>query len=56
MACPLHDWRIELASGEAVAPDEGCTHSYPVEVRDGRVLLQLASPAARATASEEAET
>lgn len=57
VACPLHDWRIELASGEAVAPDEGCTHSYPVMVSDGRVLLQLAGPApAHAPASQEAAT
>lgn len=55
VACPLHDWRIELASGEAVAPDEGCAHTYPVTVSDGRVFLHLASPAAaRAPTSEEA--
>jgi nitrite reductase (NADH) small subunit len=55
VACPLHDWRIELGSGEAVAPDEGCTHTYPVTVSDGWVFLQLAgADADRPAASEEA--
>jgi len=38
---PLHNWRIDLASGEARAPDEGCTRSYPVKVENGRVYLGL---------------
>ena len=25
VACPLHNWTIALVSGEAAAPDEGCT-------------------------------
>lgn len=41
VACPLHNWCIELASGCAVAPDEGATHSYPVKVEEGMVYLQL---------------
>jgi len=42
VACPLHNWRIELADGIAVAPDEGCTATYPIR-RDGeRLLLGLA--------------
>lgn len=39
--CPLHDWCIQLESGEAVAPDEGLTGTYPVRVIDGRVQLQI---------------
>ncbi|MFB6261957.1 MAG: nitrite reductase small subunit NirD [Thiohalorhabdaceae bacterium] len=55
VACPLHDWRIELASGEAVAPDEGCTHTYPVSVSEGRVYLQLPNRVgAHAPSPEEA--
>ncbi len=42
VACPLHDWKIHLDSGLAVAPDEGCAAAFPVEVRDGRVFLKLA--------------
>ena len=41
VACPLHDWKIKLVSGEAVAPDEGCTAAYPVKVEDGKVYLNL---------------
>ena len=25
VTCPLHNWKIDLASGEALGPDEGCT-------------------------------
>ena len=35
VTCPLHNWNIELESGEAVAPDEGCAASYPVKIDDG---------------------
>lgn len=41
VACPLHDWRIRLDTGEAVAPDEGCAARYPVRVEDGIVRLRL---------------
>lgn len=42
VACPLHDWKIALDTGIAVAPDEGCAARYPVRVVDGRVSLSLA--------------
>lgn len=41
VTCPLHNWKIDLASGQAKAPDEGCSRSYPVKVENGRVLLGL---------------
>jgi nitrite reductase (NADH) small subunit len=41
VACPLHGWNIGLADGCAVAPDEGCTQTFPSRVEDGEVLLQL---------------
>lgn len=41
VACPLHDWKINLDSGIAVAPDEGCAASFPVRVTDGVVELSL---------------
>lgn len=41
VACPLHDWKIKLDSGHAVAPDEGCAASYPVRVEGDVVLLSL---------------
>ncbi len=39
VACPLHNWSIELGSGCALAPDEGCTRKFTVKVENGDVLL-----------------
>ncbi len=39
VACPLHDWVIELRSGLALAPDCGRAKTYPVRVEDGVVWL-----------------
>jgi len=41
VACPLHDWKIDLDSGLAVAPDEGCAARFPVRVSDGGVSVWL---------------
>lgn len=41
VTCPLHDWVIDLASGEAMGPDEGKTASFPVRVEEGEVLLGI---------------
>lgn len=39
VACPLHNWNIGLEDGCAVAPDTGCTKSFPIRVEGGAVLL-----------------
>jgi nitrite reductase (NADH) small subunit len=39
VSCPLHNWRISLATGEAQGEDKGCTPTIPVKVDGGRVLL-----------------
>lgn len=44
VACPLHNWTIDLDSGRAAAPDEGCTQRFAVRVEAGRVLLDLVTP------------
>lgn len=41
VTCPLHNWKIDLASGNALGPDEGCVNVFPVKVEDGKVFLQL---------------
>ena len=41
VACPLHNWCIDLSTGGAIAPDEGATQRYPVKVEDGVVYLNL---------------
>jgi nitrite reductase (NADH) small subunit len=38
VACPLHDWKISLVTGEALAPDKGCVPTIPVRVVAGRIL------------------
>jgi nitrite reductase (NADH) small subunit len=43
VACPLHNWSIELSSGCALAPDEGCTQRFAVRVGQGRVHLEAAA-------------
>ena len=41
VACPLHNWSIDLASGEPMGADrgKGCAPVVPLEVRDGRLFL-----------------
>ena len=46
VTCPLHNFVIELASGQAVAPDEGCTRSHPAKVESGKVFLAVKQVAA----------
>ncbi len=48
VACPLHNWSIDLKTGEAIAPDEGCSHSYPVKVENG--VITIAASAANIAA------
>ncbi|NIQ94543.1 MAG: nitrite reductase small subunit NirD [Desulfuromonadales bacterium] len=48
VACPLHNWSIDLKSGEAVAPDKGCSHSYPVQVENG--VIAIAAPVSNVAA------
>lgn len=39
VACPLHNWTIQLVDGRATAPDEGSTPRFAVKVEDGEVFL-----------------
>ena len=41
VACPLHNWSIELKTGDAVAPDAGCTKRFPVKFDGGDVFVEL---------------
>ncbi len=42
VTCPLHNWVIRFADGQAQEPDEGCARTVPVRVQDGRILLGMA--------------
>jgi nitrite reductase (NADH) small subunit len=39
VACPLHNWTIQLNDGCAKAPDEGCTVGFKVKVEHEQVYL-----------------
>jgi nitrite reductase (NADH) small subunit len=41
VSCPLHDWKIQLDTGLAVAPDEGCAARFPVKLEGGMIHLSL---------------
>lgn len=49
VACPLHNWTIGLCTGQAAAPDEGCTPKFAVKVEEGQVYLQTQELANHAT-------
>ena len=48
VACPLHNWVIDLASGQPMGADagKGCTPVVPIRVVEGRVLVSLPQPLA----------
>ena len=52
VACPLHNWTIGLCTGQAAAPDEGCTPRFAVQVIDGVVHLNAHELATHATGLE----
>ena len=56
VACPLHNWTIALGTGEAQAPDQGCTARFAVWVEAGLVHLDADELATRATHAELATT
>ena len=41
VTCPLHNWKIDLASGEALGADEGCTNVFLAKVENGTVYIAL---------------
>jgi nitrite reductase (NADH) small subunit len=41
VTCPLHNWIIDLTTGEAMAPDKGCAPPIAARVLQERVLLLL---------------
>jgi nitrite reductase [NAD(P)H] small subunit len=48
VTCPLHNWVIDLASGEATGADRGSVPCVQLRVKDGRIQLAamaLSAPA-----------
>lgn len=54
VTCPMHDWVIDLASGEATGPDEGRTAAFELRIEGGRLRVRV--PAADGTAIDLART
>ena len=46
VTCPLHNWKIDLTSGEAMGPDEGCANVFATKVENGMVYIDFAMAAA----------
>lgn len=43
VTCPLHNWKIDLASGEALGADEGCVNTFSTKIENGMVFIQALS-------------
>jgi len=41
VACPLHNWNIDLVSGEVQGPDNGCSRTVAVSVNGDVIRLQM---------------
>lgn len=41
VTCPLHNWDIDLESGEALGNDTGCTNVYETKIEDGIIYLNF---------------
>ncbi|MBL7004393.1 MAG: nitrite reductase small subunit NirD [Gammaproteobacteria bacterium] len=41
VTCPLHNWKIDLASGKALGADEGCTNTYQTKIENGMVFILI---------------
>ena len=39
VTCPLHAWNINLADGNACAPDNGCVKTFTTHIENGKVFL-----------------
>ena len=44
VACPLHNWVISLETGQAQGADKGSVATYPVDLAQGRILLDATCP------------
>lgn len=42
VTCPLHNWIIDLKTGQARGADSGCVKTYPTKIAEGRVLVKTA--------------
>ncbi len=50
VTCPLHNWVFSLETGDAQGTDEGHIPTYPLQVVDGRLLLNAEAVGKRSAA------
>ena len=50
VTCPLHNWVFSLETGQAQGADEGKIATYPVQLENGRILLDAESVGKRSAA------
>lgn len=41
ITCPLHNWDIDLKSGEAIAEENKCTKIYETKIFEGTIFVAL---------------
>lgn len=41
VTCPLHNWEIDLKTGEALGNDKGCTRIYETRIEEGIIYIYL---------------
>ncbi|MGK9452270.1 nitrite reductase small subunit NirD [Acidithiobacillus caldus] len=39
--CPLHNWQIDLESGKALPPDQGCVKTFLLKTENDEIWLGL---------------
>ncbi|SDE67727.1 nitrite reductase small subunit NirD [Ruegeria marina] len=50
VTCPLHNWVFDLNTGLAQGADDGRIEVYPVQIVEGRILLDVSFLAKRSAA------
>jgi nitrite reductase (NADH) small subunit len=53
VVCPLHAWKVDLATGEVERPSAAntCVQTYPTRVDDGVVAIGIPIPGVRGQAA-----
>jgi len=41
VTCPLHNWVLDLSTGEAQGTDTGKVRAFPLEIVDGRIRVDF---------------
>ena len=47
VTCPLHNWVIDLKTGETLGADKGSVRVIPLKIEAGRIFLDIAAASAQ---------